>query len=107
MLTPTNEDRFANDVLGAETPVLVDFWAEWCQPCKALDVILEDVAETMGEKVRIVSVNAEDNPGIVARYNVRSMPTLVLFSGGEPADMRVGAAQSRAGLIKWLESHAA
>jgi len=102
----TDQD-FAREVLQASEPVLVDFWAEWCPPCKAMDPVLDDLATEMAGKVKIVKLDVETNPGIVAAYNVRSMPTLIVFKDGEPVDMKVGAGQSRVQLVKWLDAYAA
>jgi thioredoxin 1 len=101
-----NDANFSNEVLSARQPVLVDFWAEWCPPCKAMDPILDELSVEMADKVKIVKLDVETNPGIVTRYNVRAMPTLMVFKDGEPVDMKVGAGQSRVQLIKWLDSHA-
>ena len=98
---------FSTEVLGASEPVLVDFWAEWCQPCLAMDPILESLAVELAGKVKIVKVDVASNPGIVSQYGVRNMPTLMVFKGGEPTDIKVGAGQSRVQLVKWLERHAA
>jgi thioredoxin 1 len=102
-----NDANFNAEVLGAGEPVLVDFWAEWCPPCKAMDPILDDLSVELAGRVKIVKLDVETNPGIVAQYNVRAMPTLMVFKGGQPVDMKVGAGQSRVQLIKWLDSHAA
>ena len=102
-----NDANFGAEVLNANEPVLVDFWAEWCPPCKAMDPILDDLSFELAGKVKIVKLDVETNPAIVTRYNVRAMPTLIVFKGGEPVDMKVGAGQSRVQLIKWLDSHAA
>jgi thioredoxin 1 len=101
-----NDANFGAEVLDATEPVLVDFWAEWCPPCKAMDPILDDLSVALAGKVKIVKLDVETNPGIVTQYNVRAMPTLMVFKGGEPVDMKVGAGQSRVQLIKWLDSHA-
>ena len=98
---------FTTQVLGASEPVLVDFWAEWCGPCKAMDPILEAVSVELAGRVKIAKLDVDSNPGITAQYNVRAMPTMIIFKNGQPVDMKVGAGQSRAQLIKWLESHAA
>lgn len=98
---------FDAEVLAATEPVLVDFWAEWCGPCKAMDPILDDLSRELAGKVKIVKLNVEENVGIVTRYNVRAMPTMIVFQNGEPVDMRVGAGQSRVQLTKWLDQFAA
>ena len=97
---------FAREVLEAREPVLVDFWAEWCGPCKAMDPILDDLSGQLAGKVKIVKLDVETNPSTVTAYNVRAMPTLMVFKDGEPVDIKVGAGQSRVQLVKWLESHA-
>ena len=97
---------FAREVLGAREPVLVDFWAEWCGPCKAMDPILDDLSAQLAGKVKIVKLDVETNPATVTRYNVRAMPTLLVFKDGEPVDQKVGYGPSRVQLTKWLESFA-
>jgi thioredoxin 1 len=95
------------EVLGADKPVLVDFWAEWCPPCKAMDPILDQLSVELADKVKIVKLDVDSNPGTTVRYNVRAMPTLIVFKDGEPVDFKVGAGQSRAQLTKWLDQFAA
>ncbi len=95
------------EVLGADKPVLVDFWAEWCPPCKAMDPILDQLSVELADKVKIVKLDVDSNPSTVVRYNVRAMPTLIVFKDGEPVDFKVGAGQSRAQLTKWLDQFAA
>ncbi len=97
---------FSREVLGAKEPVLVDFWAEWCPPCKAMDPILDQLSGELAGKVKIVKLDVETNPSTVVAYNVRAMPTLIVFKDGEPVDMKVGAGQSRVQLTKWLEQFA-
>ena len=101
-----SDAEFSREVLEAKEPVLVDFWAEWCPPCKAMDPILDELTETLAGKVKIVKLDVETNPATVTTYNVRAMPTLMVFKGGEPVDIKIGYGPSRAQLTKWLESFA-
>jgi len=107
MTTPVSDSNFANDVLKAEVPVLVDFWAEWCGPCKAIAPVLEEISTELEGKVKIVKLNVDENPMTAAQYGIRSIPTMILFKNGAAADMRIGAGEPKAGLVRWLESHAA
>ncbi len=83
---------FQSDVLGAEGPVLVDFWAEWCGPCQAVAPVLEQLADELGDKVTVVKLNIDENPESPARYAVRSIPTMILFKDGVAAATQVGSA---------------
>ena len=107
MTTQVSDANFGEEVLSSKEPVLVDFWAEWCGPCRAIAPVLEELSSELQGKVKIVKLDAEQNIGIVTRYNVRSMPTLIVFQGGQPVDARVGSGQSRVQLIKWLDEFAA
>ena len=107
MALHVTDANFATEVLGSDRPVLVDFWAEWCPPCKAMEPAIDELAETLAASVKIVKLDVDSNPSITARYNVRAMPTLMVFKNGEPIDLKVGAGQSRVQLIKWLETHTA
>jgi thioredoxin 1 len=106
MALAVTDASFDTEVLGSGEPVLVDFWAEWCAPCLAMDPILEDLSRDLAGKVKIVKLDVSENPATVVRYNVRNMPTMMVFRGGEPVDMRVGAGQSRVQLTKWLDQFA-
>ena len=107
MALHVTDATFASEVLASDRPVLVDFWAEWCPPCKAMSPTIEELAETLADSVKIVKLDVDANPGIVVQYNVRAMPTLIIVKDGQPVDLKVGAGQSRVQLIKWLEQHAA
>jgi thioredoxin 1 len=103
MATKTITDAsFATDVIGASGPVLVDFWAEWCGPCKMIGPSLEEISEELGEKVTIAKLNIDDNPNTPSKYGVRGIPTMILFKNGAPAATKVGAAPKSA-LKGWLE----
>ncbi|HZF96442.1 MAG TPA: thioredoxin [Allosphingosinicella sp.] len=96
------DDNFGLEVLNSETPVLVDFWAEWCGPCRMIGPALEELSTELGEKVTIVKLNIDDSPVTPARYGVRGIPTMILFKNGEPAATKVGAAP-KSQLQSWLE----
>ena len=95
------DETFEQDVLKAEKPVLVDFWAEWCGPCKQIAPALEQIAQELGGQVTIAKVNIEDSPTVPSRYGVRGIPTLMLFKDGQMASMKVGA-MPKAKILEWL-----
>jgi thioredoxin 1 len=97
------DDSFATDVLGASGPVLVDFWAEWCGPCKMIGPSLEEISDELGGKVTIAKLNIDDHPDTPSKYGVRGIPTMILFKDGAPAATKVGAAPKSA-LKDWLEA---
>ncbi|MEV4640229.1 MULTISPECIES: thioredoxin [Micromonosporaceae] len=94
---------FASDVLQSDKVVLVDFWAEWCAPCKKVDPLLAEIATEMGDKVEIVKVNIDENPETARAYRVMSVPTLTLFKGGEPVNSVAGA-KPKGALVNFIES---
>jgi len=103
MPTKTVTDAsFGSDVLSASGPVLVDFWAEWCTPCKAIAPALEEISNELGERVTIAKMNIDENPEAPSRYGVMSIPTMILFKGGEPAATKIGA-EPKSRLQAWLE----
>ena len=95
------DDSFEADVLKAGKPVLVDFWAEWCGPCKQIAPALEQIAQELGDQVTIAKVNIEDSPTTPSRYGVRGIPTLMLFKDGQMASMKVGAMPKQK-ILEWL-----
>lgn len=102
-LNQTSDTTFEQDVLKSSTPVLVDFWAEWCGPCKLIAPHLEAVASELGDKVQVVKVNIDENPLTPTRYGVRGIPTLMIFKNGEVAATKVGA-MPKTKLVEWIES---
>tara|TARA_B100000767_G_scaffold136857_1_gene129578 strand:+ start:611 stop:931 length:321 start_codon:yes stop_codon:yes gene_type:complete len=97
----TTDADFATDVLASELPVLVDFWAEWCGPCKAIGPALEEISEAMGDKITIAKLNIDENPSTPQTYNVRGIPTLLIFKNGEVAAEKIGA-MPKSALEQWV-----
>jgi len=98
---PVTDETFATDVLAAKGPVLVDFWAEWCGPCKQIAPALEQIAEELGDVVTVAKLNIEESPSTGSRYGVRGIPTMMLFRDGQMAAMKVGAMPKQK-ILDWL-----
>ncbi|MDE1827537.1 MAG: thioredoxin [Candidatus Micrarchaeota archaeon] len=99
-----NKDKFDAEVLSAKTPVVVDFWAEWCGPCRVFSPIVDEVSSEFDKKVKFYKLNVDDNPEIAERYNVMSIPTAVLFDKGEVRAVSIGALPKES-LKKWISTN--
>jgi thioredoxin 1 len=104
LVVSVGDSTFENEVLKSNIPVLVDFWAEWCGPCKMIAPILDDVSSTYLGKLKIAKINIDESPAIPAKYNVRGIPTLILFENGDVKATKVGAL-SRTQLTAFLDSY--
>ena len=102
-VSKVSDSDFETEVLKCAEPVVVDFWAEWCGPCKMIAPALEEIAGTMTGKVKIVKLNVDENPATAAKYGIMSIPTLMLFKNGELASRQVGAAPKQK-LEQWITS---
>jgi len=103
-ITHVTDDNFEDEVLGSDKPVLVDYWAEWCGPCKMITPILNDIAEEYGDKLRIAKLNIDENPATPPKYGIRGIPTLMLFKDGNVEATKVGAV-SKSQLTAFIDQH--
>jgi thioredoxin 1 len=104
LIKHVSDASFESDVLKAGKPVLVDYWAEWCGPCKMIAPILDEAAKDYGERLQIAKMNVDENPDVPARYGIRGIPTLMLFKDGQLAATKVGAL-SKSQLTSFLDGH--
>ena len=102
MTGKTTDSTFKADVIDSATPVVVDFWAEWCGPCRMIAPALDEISTELEGKVKIVKLNVDENPGVAGQLGIRSIPTLMVFKNGQVAAQKVGAA-SKSDLSKWIQ----
>jgi thioredoxin 1 len=100
MSVKVSDSTFENEVLKADGPVIVDFWAEWCGPCKALSPLVDELSNELGGRAKVVKVNIDESPNAPTKYGVRGIPTLMVFKGGQVVDTRVGG-MSKSQLTEW------
>lgn len=103
-LAHTTDKDFSADVLQSEVPVLIDFWADWCGPCRLLSPVLQEVSEALGDKIKVIKLNIDQNPNMPALFGVRSIPTLTLFKAGQAVSTKIGLI-SKEKIIEWVEAN--
>jgi thioredoxin 1 len=102
--TPVTDGDWTTEVLEADKPVLVDFWAEWCGPCRMVSPIVDEIAAEHGDDLKVVKLNVDENPGTARAYGIMSIPTLMVFKGGQP-DKRIVGAKGKAALLSDLAAY--
>jgi thioredoxin 1 len=104
MAKAVNDSNFENEVLQSDQPVVVDFWAEWCGPCKAMSPVVDELANDMDGRMKVVKINIDDSPNAPTKYGVRGIPTFMVFKGGQVVGTRVGGGLSKTQLAEWVQS---
>ena len=104
MSKAVNDTNFEAEVLNSEQPVVVDFWAEWCGPCKQMGPVVDELATDMDGKLKVVKINIDDSPNAPTKYGVRGIPTFMVFKGGQVVGTRVGGGLSKTQLAEWVQS---
>ncbi|CBI75714.1 thioredoxin [Bartonella clarridgeiae 73] len=99
-----DSSNFESEVLTSSLPVVVDFWAEWCGPCKSIAPILDEIATEMQNQIKVAKINIDENPELATRYGIRSIPTLLMFKNGEVSSNKVGAS-SKGHLVEWVKNN--
>jgi thioredoxin 1 len=102
--TPVTDDAWTTEVLESDKPVLIDFWAEWCGPCRMVSPIVDEIAEEHADSLKVMKLNVDENPNTAREYGVMSIPTLLVFKGGQP-DKRIVGAKGKAALLSDLSDY--
>ena len=97
------EKEFESEVINSDKPVLIDFWAQWCGPCKEIAPILEEIADEMQDIIKVVKINIDENPNIPNKYGIQSIPTMIIFKKGQPISTKIGAA-NKSEVKTWIET---
>ena len=97
------ENEFESEVINSDKPVVIDFWAEWCGPCKEIAPILDEIADEMKDKIKVVKINIDENPNIPNKYGIQSIPTMIIFKKGEPISTKIGTA-IKSEVKTWIET---
>ena len=97
------EKEFESEVINSDKPVLIDFWAPWCGPCKEIAPILEEIADEMQDTIKVVKINIDENPNIPNKYGIQSIPTMIIFKKGQPISTKIGAA-IKSEVKTWIET---